>query len=87
MLNIHKKKKLLTDCEITWFLLKSLQWLNAKNYLCCSIGRPKYERVMAGALKPDIFMGAQAQEHRGLLNIKYPIEVNIRGNFVKYINC
>jgi len=41
------------------------------------IGRPKYERVMAGALKPDIFMGAQAQEHRGLLNIKYPIEHGI----------
>ena len=31
---------------------------------------------MAGALKTDTFMGAQAQEHRGLLNIKYPIEVD-----------
>lgn len=37
---------------------------------------------MAGALKPDIFMGSQAQEHRGLLNIKYPIEVGFATGWV-----
>ena len=41
----------------------------------CSIGRPKHVRVMAGGLEGDVFIGPKAEEHRGLLNIKYPIEV------------
>lgn len=32
---------------------------------------------MAGALEGDIFIGPKAKEHRGLLNIKYPIEHGI----------
>lgn len=32
---------------------------------------------MAGALEGDLFIGPKAKEHRGLLNIKYPIEHGI----------
>ncbi|XP_003743592.1 beta-centractin [Galendromus occidentalis] len=38
------------------------------------IGRPKHKRVMAGALEGDVFVGPKAEEHRGLLTIRYPIE-------------
>ncbi|CAB3984833.1 beta-centractin [Paramuricea clavata] len=41
------------------------------------VGRPKHVRVMAGALEGDIFIGSIAQEHRGLLNIRYPMEHGI----------
>lgn len=41
------------------------------------IGRPKHVRVMAGALEGDIFMGPKAEEHRGLLSIRYPMEHGI----------
>ena len=42
-----------------------------------SVGRPKHVRVMAGALEGDVFIGRRAQEARGLLKIKYPIEHGI----------
>lgn len=42
-----------------------------------SIGRPKHVRAMAGAIEGDRFIGPKAQEHRGLLNIRYPIEHGI----------
>ena len=32
---------------------------------------------MAGALEGDIFIGPKAEEYRGLLNIKYPMEHGI----------
>ena len=32
---------------------------------------------MAGALEGDIFIGPKAQEHRGLLSIRYPMEVSL----------
>uniref|UniRef100_A0A914WPE1 Uncharacterized protein n=3 Tax=Plectus sambesii TaxID=2011161 RepID=A0A914WPE1_9BILA len=38
------------------------------------VGRPKHTRVMAGALEGDIFIGPKAEEYRGLLSIKYPME-------------
>lgn len=41
------------------------------------VGRPKHVRVMAGALEGDIFIGRKAVEHRGLLNIRYPMEHGI----------
>ncbi|KAL1505171.1 hypothetical protein ABEB36_004793 [Hypothenemus hampei] len=41
------------------------------------VGRPKHIRVMAGALEGDIFIGPKAEEHRGLLSIKYPMEHGI----------
>jgi len=41
------------------------------------IGRPKHVRVMAGALEGDMFLGPKAEEHRGLLSIRYPMEHGI----------
>lgn len=41
------------------------------------VGRPKYIRVMAGGLEGDTFIGKSAQQHRGLLSIKYPMEHGI----------
>ncbi|CAG0895464.1 unnamed protein product [Darwinula stevensoni] len=41
------------------------------------IGRPKHVRVMAGALEGDVFVGPKAEEHRGLLSIRYPMEHGI----------
>lgn len=38
------------------------------------IGRPKYLRVMAGGLEGDTFIGNRAEEHRGLLSLKYPMQ-------------
>ena len=32
---------------------------------------------MAGALEGDVFVGPKAEEHRGLLTIRYPIEHGI----------
>ena len=52
-----------------------LYWLEVSWYL--SVGRPKHVRVMAGALEGDVFIGRRAQEFRGLLKIKYPMEHGI----------
>lgn len=41
------------------------------------VGRPKHVRVMAGALEGELFVGPRAEEHRGLLSIKYPMEHGI----------
>ncbi|KAH0615266.1 uncharacterized protein H6S33_000902 [Morchella sextelata] len=41
------------------------------------VGRPKHTRVLAGALEGDVFIGSRAQELRGLLKIKYPLEHGI----------
>lgn len=38
------------------------------------VGRPKHPRVMAGAIEGDMFIGRRAQELRGLLKIRYPME-------------
>lgn len=42
-----------------------------------SMGRPKHIRIMAGALEGDLFVGPKAEDHRGLLSIKYPMEHGI----------
>jgi centractin len=41
------------------------------------VGRPKHPRVLAGALEGDVFVGQRAQELRGLLKIRYPLEHGI----------
>jgi centractin len=41
------------------------------------VGRPKHVRVMAGGLEGDTFIGRKAEEHRGLLTLKYPMEHGI----------
>ncbi|KAI9825012.1 MAG: Actin-like protein [Sarea resinae] len=45
-----------------------------KCYFPSFVGRPKHLRVLAGALEGDVFIGARAQELRGLLKIRYPLE-------------
>ncbi|KAK2733148.1 Actin-like protein [Myotisia sp. PD_48] len=48
-----------------------------KCYFPSFVGRPKHPRVLAGALEGDVFIGQRAQELRGLLRIKYPLEHGI----------
>lgn len=48
-----------------------------KCYFPSYVGRPKHLRVLAGALEGDVFIGPKAQELRGLLKIKYPLEHGI----------
>ncbi|KAK0387450.1 hypothetical protein NLU13_5762 [Sarocladium strictum] len=49
-----------------------------KCYFPSWVGRPKHTRVLAGALEGDYFIGQKAaQELRGLLKIKYPLEHGI----------
>ncbi|WWC89472.1 actin-2 [Kwoniella dendrophila CBS 6074] len=43
-------------------------------YMPSFVGRPKHPRVMAGAIQDNLFIGRRAQELRGLLKIKYPME-------------
>ena len=38
------------------------------------VGRTKYVRLMAGALEGDIFVGPKADDNRGLLSLRYPME-------------
>jgi centractin len=45
--------------------------------LSSSVGRAKHQRVMAGTEDVDILIGKRAQELRGLLKIKYPMEHGI----------
>lgn len=46
-------------------------------YFPSYVGRPKHVRAMAGALEGETFIGPKAQELRGLLKIKYPLEHGI----------
>ena len=46
-------------------------------YFPSFVGRPKHPRVMAGGLEGDVFIGQKAQELRGLLKIRYPLEHGI----------
>jgi centractin len=60
-------------CAFQWLA----QFCGKKIFLRNSVGRPKHIRVMAGALEGDVFIGRKAQEFRGLLKIKYPMEHGI----------
>ncbi|KAK6514932.1 Actin-like protein [Arthrobotrys conoides] len=48
-----------------------------KCFFSSFVGRPKHPRVLAGALEGDVFIGSRAQDLRGLLKIKYPLEHGI----------
>ncbi|GMM38875.1 actin-related protein 1 [Saccharomycopsis crataegensis] len=52
-----------------------------KSFAPAIIGRPKYSKVMAGAVEGDNFIGNSAQENRGFLKLKYPIEHGIINNW------
>lgn len=47
------------------------------SYFPSFVGRPKHPRVMAGGLEGDVFIGQRAQDLRGLLKIRYPLEHGI----------
>lgn len=38
------------------------------------VGYPRHEGAMMFGRKKDIYIGDDAQEHRGVLNLKYPME-------------
>uniref|UniRef100_A0A1B0A434 Uncharacterized protein n=1 Tax=Glossina pallidipes TaxID=7398 RepID=A0A1B0A434_GLOPL len=50
---------------------------NRSHIIDGNVGRPKHLRVMAGALEGDLFVGPKAEEHRGLLSVRYPMEHGI----------
>lgn len=60
-----------------------------KAYASAIIGRPKYQKIMAGSListgddktGEDTFIGDIAQQNRGLLKLSYPIEHGIVNNW------
>lgn len=45
------------------------------------VGTPKYIRVMAGGLEGEYFIGRSAEQHRGLLSIKYPMKHGVVTNW------
>ncbi|CAG8495467.1 4522_t:CDS:2 [Acaulospora morrowiae] len=48
-----------------------------KCFIPSYVGRPKHVRIIAGAVEGKVFIGRKAQELRGLLKIRYPIEHGI----------
>lgn len=52
-----------------------------KSFFPSYVGRPKHLRVMAGAVEGDTFIGRKAQELRGLLRLKYPMEHGVITDF------
>lgn len=71
--------KLMTSL-FTFFSLRRSQQLFTQHLQFSSLfsmGRPKHVRIMAGALEGDLFVGPKAEDHRGLLSIRYPMEHGI----------
>ncbi|CAK1357539.1 Actin-like protein [Cercospora beticola] len=48
-----------------------------RSYFPSFVGRPKHLRVLAGGLEGDVFIGKRAEELRGLLKLRYPLEHGI----------
>ncbi len=46
-----------------------------------SVGEPKHYRIMAGAVEGEYFVGSKAEELRGLLKLRHPIEHGIVTNW------
>ena len=47
------------------------------------IGRPRHQNVMAGCRKTECYIGDDAQAHRGILQLHYPIEHGIVTNWTE----
>ncbi|CAD7929153.1 unnamed protein product [Amoebophrya sp. A120] len=47
------------------------------------VGRPKHERVMAGAAEGEVFIGESAEHLRGLLTCNYPVEHGIVNDWLE----
>ena len=60
--------------QVATFLLSKIHLCLIVTHPFNSVGRPKHQRVMAGAVEGDTFIGKKAQELRGLLSIRYPME-------------
>jgi len=45
------------------------------------VGRPKHIRAMAGAAEGDTFVGSRAEDLRGILSLKYPLEHGVVNNW------
>ncbi|KAJ2534848.1 centractin- actin- protein of the dynactin complex, partial [Coemansia sp. RSA 1933] len=48
-----------------------------KSFFSSSVGTPKHERMMAGAVEGEYFIGRRTEDLRGLLKISYPLEHGI----------
>lgn len=73
--SIYHRKNLMTSQNL--FLSLHQLFPNHFCYFYLSMGRPKHVRIMAGALEGDLFVGPKAEDHRGLLSIRYPMEHGI----------
>ena len=45
------------------------------------VGRPRHQNIMVGMGKKESYIGEEAQQHRGVLALNYPIEHGIVTNW------